>query len=319
MTTTSFPAVGDQGLTAAQWSVLYGTDDGIVEDYHTGGVEACVLTRSGDVGTVSPGKVKINGYILSIDTPTALNMPAVTVAVDYYVCAMYDDTLNVELAGTTNADPAGPCRLIVSAGAPAASSSKAYYVLYIVSRAANQALTAAVVSDERSWTAATRSGRKRPATTTGIPRGTHFFSVNAAQSGQVNHWVADVNAAGTGLGWKNLTGATAITFPFVGNFGARSATTAPDYSVFAGCMVKFRGDAQKNGGGNMGTKSGSVTIGQMPPTFRPKFTERFICKTSGTDGQAEVRVESTGEVTVSQTGGDITWINLSPVTYRAEL
>lgn len=316
MSTTSFPAVGVGGLSGSQWSVMYGTEDGIVEDYHAGGVEACILTRSGDTATISAGKVKVNGYVLSIDSPTDLSLPTVTTTTTYYINAVYDDNLNVEVAGTDNADPLGPCRLEVSAGPPAPSTSRTYYTLYTVTRAAGQALTAATVDDQRQWVAAVRTARTRPPLGS-IPRGTHLIVVNRAIS-KFEHWVMEVNTGGTGLGWVDLLNQGPFAFSMPSSLVSRDASpSAVQYFRFATCMVGMRGSVKRSSGSNLSTGS-DVTLGTMPVGYRPGFTERFICKTSSAGGQVEVRVENTGAVVLTDNNDSFTWVNLSPVMYRAE-
>lgn len=315
MTTTSYPAVGQNGLTETQWAVIFGDQDGIVQDYCPGGVTSCTMTRTGDIATIGVGKVKVNNYVLDITAAHDLSLPSVSVTTTYYIAVMYDPTLNVA-DGAGNADPNGPCRLVVTSGPPVTTGGKSYCTLYTVTRAPSQALTASTVLDCRIWQGPTLMLPALPTTApTGFgpfSRGTTLLVAPAGGGGLFKQYVMDL--VGSALAWRPLTVITAIAFPASSGLVANSG--APQFFPYAGCMIKCRGTLKRSSG-TLSQSTTDITLGQFAAGFRPAFTERFPCKTGAGKNWIEVRVQPDGAVVMTgETGVD--WIDLSPINFRAE-
>lgn len=151
MTTTSYPAKGTGGFDISEWSEYFEGDNGIIGDYVGTALD---LTRinAGEIARISPGKVRVGGYILEVTANHDLVVS--TAAATYYIWACYDPALNVPGGGGT-ASSAGPCTLNISSGAPSTAGGKIYVLLYQIIRSASQALTAATVVDYRTWTGPT--------------------------------------------------------------------------------------------------------------------------------------------------------------------
>ena len=324
--TTSYPAVGVNGLTDSQWATMYGDQDGIVEDYHAGGVDSFRLTRSGDVATIAAGKVKINGYVLESSDPVPFTVPPVSSPVDYYLVASYDPALNVA-DGAGQADPAGPCRLEMLTTFPA-DPVKSYTTLWKITRTLGQTLAASTAVDVRQWRGPSLWLRQLPpgfpAGTGGFgpfPRGTNVWATPLDGNGQqLEHYVRVTNTAGDALIWRSLISESAVAFPSPSSLVARFASNPAQYYRYAGTMIKCRGTLKRSSG-NLSTGS-DVTLGTLPAGARPLFTERFVCEIGGTGNYAEVRVNSDGtqdgKVIMTDPPAPTTWIDLSPINFRAE-
>lgn len=144
MTTISYPAKGTGGFPIDKWTEVFEGENGILNDYDG---TSCALTRidAGEIARISPGQVRVGGYVLQVTANHDLTVS--TSAATYYIWACYDPALNV---GTV-ASSAGPCTLGISSGAPSTSGGKIYTLLYQIVRGAAQALTAATVREFRLW------------------------------------------------------------------------------------------------------------------------------------------------------------------------
>jgi len=144
MTTISYPAKGTGGFPIDKWTEVFEGENGILNDYDG---TSCALTRidAGEIARISPGQVRVGGYVLQVTANHDLTVS--TTAATYYIWACYDPALNV---GTV-ASAAGPCTLGISSGAPSTSGGKVYTLLYQIVRSAAQALTAATVREFRLW------------------------------------------------------------------------------------------------------------------------------------------------------------------------
>lgn len=321
MTTTSYPSVGKGGLTSAQWSVLYGAEDGIVEDYHLGAAPnyaACELVRGSDQVTITPGKVKVNGYILDISTAEVLACPPATAT--YYVGVMYDENLNVPVANTDppQANPLGPCRLRIDVGPPTVGANQAYVLLWTVSRVSGQALSVATVTSYRQWRGPLITMERKPAADAVVgfgpfPRGTRLVQSDLGQElvRVPNPTAIGAVPAGTVLTWVNRDFTVPLPFPALSSLVSRDAPPSrPEYFFTPGGIVRCRGSLKRADGKNF-----SGTIGIFAEGARPAFDERFICKVSGSGGQVEIWVNRLGVVSM---GPESSWVNLSGVSFRAE-
>lgn len=330
MTTTSYPAVGTNGLSENQWSVLFGDSDGIVEDYMTGGVAAFNPTTSGDLLSIGLGKVRVNGYILSIDAPESFTIATSTSTSTWFVSAVYDPTLNVARADGS-ADPAGPVRLTCTLGAPTLTGGKVAITLFRITRGVGQTLAAALTAsllpaaggDLRSWVGPLVFVAAYVQDYTGFgpwPRGSRLIQYNRGGLGVVEESFRV--PSGTSLVWSSKDFAPALAFPLPSDLVSRgSAPSTPQYLQLPGNMIKLRGNIKRSSG-NLSTGS-DVVLGTMPAGLRPLFTERFIVKAGPDDHFAEIRVNSDGtsdgKVIMSDPGFTCTWVELSGVYYRAEV
>ena len=147
MTTISYPTFGDGGFGIEKWAEFFEGFNGILNDY-TGNSFNLTRIDASNTARIAPGQVRVGGYVLEVTANDDLVVS--TSAATYYIWAMYDPTLNVALPGGA-ADPAGPCRLGISTGAPSTGGGKVYSLLYQIVRGASQALTAATVKDFRTW------------------------------------------------------------------------------------------------------------------------------------------------------------------------
>jgi hypothetical protein len=167
MTTVSYPAVGNGGLNDAQWSILYGGEDGIYNDFTANGNAfelqlisasniARILAPTVPTGATAP-VIKVNGYGLQVTANEDFTVPNPATTTTYSLYAQYDPALNVA-DGSGNANPLGPVRLLFSAGDPDTSGGKQSFVLYTIRRQPGQALSAITPSDYRQWVGPHRSG-----------------------------------------------------------------------------------------------------------------------------------------------------------------
>lgn len=313
MTTNSWPAAGNNGLTTAEWIRMFDSPDGIVEDY-TGNSMSLSIVSSTNTVTVGTGIVRIQGYYLEVTAAESFTVP--TTAATYTVAVCYDPTLNVA-DGSGNASTLGPCRLVFFAGAQDTTGGKVYYVLYQGVRAAAQALSGVVWADYRTWSGASVEW---PYTQASPP-----FGVNAAGSfprGSIRYDAANDRAlvrtmvAGS-LVWKEI-GATDFTpFPLASSIVANGS--APQYYVSPGRMVQLVGDVKRSSG-TLGTGS-QVTVGTMPAGFRPGAVRGYVCKSFGNpNGTARVEVTPTGAVNLLSGASQetITVLNIDGISYRSE-
>lgn len=310
MTTVSYPAVGKNGFTETAWAKYFGSRDGVVEGGSTS--LNLALIDSGNICRIAAGSASVNGFRLDVTADHDLICP--TTAGTYYIGVLYDPALNVA-DGAGDADPDGPCQLVLVPTVDT-TGGKAFLLLYSFSRASGQALSAVTVRDDRHWLGGTvdwaNSMTNPPVGEVATPRGTVRFAYDVRKL-----FVRTLNATGV-LAWLDLLNDGPFTFPSPSSLVSRDAApSAVQYFRYAGCMVKLRGSLKRSSGSNLSTGN-DVTLGTMPVGYRPAFTERFPCKTSGTGGQVEVRVENTGAVVMTDNGDSFTWVNLSPVSYRAE-
>jgi hypothetical protein len=311
VTTVSYPAVGKNGFTETAWAKYFGSRDGVVEGFTTS--LNLTLLDAGSICRVAAGSVMVNGFRLDVTSDHDLVCP--TTAGTYYIGVLYDPALNVADA-SGNASPDGPCQLILTSTVDT-TGGKTFVLLYSFTRSTGQALSAVAVADQRHWLGSatidwTLAQGDPPVGDYLMPRGTVRLATDKRAI-----YLRTLNTAGN-LVWLDLLNDGPFPFPSPSSLVSRdSSPSAVQYFRYAGCMVKLRGSLKRSSGANLSTGS-DVTLGTMPVGWRPAFTERFICKTSSAGGQVEVKVENTGAVVMTDNNDSFTWVNLSPVSYRAE-
>jgi hypothetical protein len=312
MVTASYPAVGTGGLTDAQWSSMYGTRDGIIEDY-VGNACALVRTSATNMCRVMAGKISVNGYVLEIANYEDLYCAPSASGVKFYTVAVcYDPALNVpDVGGARSA--LGPCRLIITDAALDTSGGKAYVYLFTIERAPGQALAATNMTDYRRWIGVTfevnRYGSAIP--NFDLPRGSVFYSAER------HEWaVRSITPAGTGLEWFSYSRSTVLPFPSA--TGLVAYDQPAQYYQYGGSMVGLRGTLKRSAGGNLDNGS-TVILGTMPVGLRPFANCKFITMGSGGVPVA-VTVNNLGVVSMLQPfgGNHITYVQLDNVQFRVE-
>ncbi len=327
MATTSYPAVGNNGFNEEQWEAMYGAEDGIICDYVG---TACSLSRinDGDFARISAGKIRINGYVLDITGSEDLYcapVPAGQPNVVYHIAGMYDPDLNVPIAGTDppQADPDGPCRLIVSPGPPDTSGGQQYVLLDKIDRAPSQLIANSAVTSYRRWTAPNIEVDVMPAGELASPRvaqlgfGPFARGTIAYERTTRNVYYLTLNDAGTGLEWRSVTNPAELAFP---NNSPLVAVDAPPRMRKVASEVMLRGTLKRANGQNLSTGS-EVVLGTFPAGWRPANIERFICYGNGVGSAqvvAPVKVTTDGVVTMYNPPDPVVWIALSGIQFRAE-
>lgn len=325
MTTNSYPAVGTGGMTEVQWNILYGGNDGIVEDYATTtATAACAVTYVDGTNTanINVGKVAVNGYLLDITATHPLVLAAaVSTPITYYIAAQYDPALNVAQGDLTRS-VLGPCRLIVGTTLDTAGG-KAYTLLYTVTRTASQLLSNATVVDYRRWIGRTVIMGDYPGTVPigfgPFPRGSVMIQTAANPDQDTNKIsVVTLNAAGTAATWQSVNSPDAIDIPHSSLL--IPAGYPPLMHKFSGSMVALRGTLARSSGANLSTGT-TVTVGSLPAGWRPGGTQRFPCIAQGGpagEQTVSVLVGVDGAVSMRDPQYPCLWVDLSGIIYRAE-
>lgn len=319
MTTTSYPAAGNNGLTIDQWPEAASIGDGIIEDYVG---TACDLDRlnSTDIARVHPGKVRVGGYVLDITAaedlycaPVVTGNPAVT----YYIAAMYDPALNVP-DGSGNRSTLGPCRLIINAGAPSTAAGQEYTLLYTLTRTANQLIASTTKRNYRVWVgpqlefddeAGSPSVAESPVGFGPYPRGTTIW--NRASNIRMR---LTLGSGGT-LQWQRAI-PSASPLPLASGFTALD--TDPQYlpTNDAG-EVRLAGTVKRSNNNPIvgAAATADVRIATIPLTYAPARIKRFMVYGGG-QRAAFIKVTSAGEVFVYAGGVSLDWVDLSPCTWQ---
>ncbi len=320
MTTDSYPAKGVGGFTVAEWAKLHDNPDGIVNDY-TGTAFSLTRNSATNVATVapSPAPVVTSGYGLEV-TGAGEDLAVPTAAGTYYIAAMYDPNLNVAEPGQI-ADPLGPCRLVIDTSLSTAGG-KQYTLLYSITRAAGQALTAATVADYRRWVGPVVTVQDYlSATPTGFgpwSRGTIMLETATGGSPNlVNISVRTLNAAGTALVWQNWLSPAAVPLP-TSSLLVAQASPAQMFRV-NGASVGLQGTLRRSNGTSLGTGS-TVVLGNLPVGWRPKSNRGpYVVGSFGNvQGIGRVYVDTSGEVTLAAGVGQeaVKWVSLDGIEFR---
>ena len=322
MTTTSYPAYGTSGFGIDKWQTYFDSWSGIINDL-TGTSLALTRVNTGNIARYSPGQIRVAGYVLEVTANHDLTVS--TTAGTYYTWACYDPALNVA-DGSGNATAAGPCTLDISSGLPSTSGGKKYVLIDKIIRTTGQALTAATVNrlapwvgpsltipamppgltvDDLQWTTALMGNDIYPLGST--------LTVLSGTAAPAERFHRTVN--GSSVYWQSES----VQDPT--NLSLRSGLvafdTAPKYYTSGG-LVHLRGTAKRSSGAKLNTGS-DVIIADMPAELCPASIRRRVCDaatTSGLHAQVSVKIGSTGEVAMYDTGTtNISWIDLSGISY----
>lgn len=319
MTTVSYPAVGNAGLTAAQWSTLYGSVDGIYNDYTTtGDAFALQLISAGSIArilapTVPAGAsapvIKVNGYGLQVTANEDFVVPDPASTTVYNLYAEYDPALNVA-DGSGNAATLGPVRLRLGATIDS-TGGKHSVVLYTIRRTPGQALSAITPNDYRRWVGPTLSGSllyDSEGSASPYPRGT----IHTAVSGST--YIRE--PSGGTMVWAPLTyttGTSALTL----SSGMTLYDTTPRYTrPGRNGVVRMTGTVKRASGAALvsSTATSDVQLGSIPAEYAPGNIKRFPVYGAG-GASAEVKVTPDGNVWVYAHGA-VDWVDLSAVSYQ---
>ena len=313
MTTRSYPAVGENGFLEDDYLETFGARDGILEDY-LGTAFSMTLLNATNEAQFTAAKIGVSGFTLVVPEGERVSLPAPTSgSKTYYIGALYDPLLNVaDAAG--NASEQGPCRLMAYDTTIDTTNDKRFLVLWAVTRTTG-ALTGATVRDARRWASDICLDQPLGIPASGnegnsYPRGTFRLAGNQI-------YVRTLNASGV-LAWVDPLSSGALPFPAPSALVSRDgAPSSPQYFRYAGNMIKCRGTLRRSSGANLSTGN-DVGLGTFPPGARPAFVERFLCKVTGNGNFAEVRVGGDGIVLMTDPEFPCTWIDLSPIHFRAE-
>lgn len=319
--TTSRPANGVGGFADTDWADRFGAQDGIIEDYDGHAFDMTLLNGSNEA-QFNPAKISVNGYTLTVLATDRVSLPApASGSKTYHIGVLYDPALNVPVPVTQpdgsvlqTATAAGPCQLVAYDTTVPTAGGKRFLIQYSLTRTTG-ALSGAAIVDRRRWIGATidypwRQPGATPGNEGDYPRGSlRYDSLNKRLMVLTLN-----NATPPVLAWRDANADGPFDFPFASGFIARNATgNKVTYSKRAG-LVKLKGDVQRSSG----NFSSELKIGNLPTGCRPDAPERFVCKTSGSGGQCEVRVDpADGAVVVTDNGDTFSWINLSPVIFEA--
>jgi hypothetical protein len=323
MTTVSYPAVGNGGLNDAQWSILYGGEDGIYNDFTSNGNAfelqlisasniARILAPTVPTGATAP-VIKVNGYGLQVTANEDFTVPNPVTTTTYSLYAQYDPALNVA-DGSGNANPLGPVRLLFSAGDPDNSGGKQSFVLYTIRRQPGQALSAITPLDYRQWFGPHRSGNsllyeQAEGAASPYPRGALF-----TDSGGVTYAREPVSGV---MRWVPIAydeGTAALTLAS----GMSAQDTAPRYTPpKRDNVVRMQGTIKRTAGGALVSASSTsdVNIAFIPAEYAPSSIRRFPVYGSG-QRLAFVKVTNDGYISVYAGGVALDWVDLSSISYR---
>lgn len=321
MATTSYPRVGKNGWNEQEWSKLFDSGDGIVDNING---TSCALTRIDATNTarIAPGRIQVQGYALEIIADEDLPVP--TAAGTYDICAMYDPALNVALTGG-DANPAGPCRLVCVTSPPSTAGGKVYTLLYRITRATGQALNSATLTRFAQHVGPTMRMSKFPDAAktqpeTAIVGFEHPVGTVVWEQSTGIVWrkgiLADAAGNTTGTFWQRDSDVR--DFPFAS--GLRSHDPAPSKPMLIreGDLVKLAGSLEKANGTALSTAGTDVLLGVLPVGFRPPFVQRMIVKVGPGDTFAQLYAQaSTGNVYVNGGTGSFDYVDLAGATFYA--
>lgn len=313
--TTSYPAVGNGGLTEVQWAEMWDSPDAVI-DYTGTAFNLTVLT---DAVRLTPGLGVVNGYRLKTTGNIDLPSPAPgSGSLSYVVAIMYDPALNVA-DGSGNADPSGPCRLIITDAALDTSTGQKYLVLYTFPRLAGQAMSSVTINDNRhysgpsvEWSTSQPGGGGEGA----FPRGSLRW--DPARNAIL---IRTLNQARTALEWKRYGPGDTVAFAAAGGLVAFGSPA--EYYV-DGADVQLLGSLKRSSNAVLSTGN-DVILGTMPSTsawgdLRPSRTTAYVCygrTSTGVRIGVPVRVGPDGKVIMEPTPTNVQFVDISCIRYRA--
>jgi hypothetical protein len=322
MATTSYPAVGNGGLTATDWASMYGCPDGIVNDLSG---QAFALTRinSGDIARLAAGIACVNGYFLENDGAYDLTVP--TAAGTYWIAVMYDPDLNVA-DENGDASPLGPCRLVIDTPSFfTEADGRRFTLLYSIVRTVGQTLTAATVNNHRQHVGANLTVEKVAPHMLTIPEtplvgyqhpvGTSIFE---RSTGEVRRKIP--NPSGGGTVWQRDAYRGPFNFPHPASLGPVVPDEAPRYHLTDHvAVVRFEGSLKRVNGQPL-TAGLDVILGTMPVQHRPAKQVRLSCvgkaASKWRNVQVTVRASDGAVVLYDPFDFEILWLDLAGIAYR---
>lgn len=320
MTTTSAPAKGTGGFSVSDWAEFFDSSDGIVNDYSATGAFPLNRINAGNIARIgaSAAGVRTNGYTLKVTVNHDLTVP--TDAGTYYIAAMYDPDLNVAGGGGVAATPDGPCRLVIDDTLDTAGG-EAYTLLYGITRAASQNLSAASLIDYRRWIGPTVVIDENilNATVTGWgpwPRGT--IAIVMSGSHRIERYIRwPVTAGGVTLQWVPLS---SVLLPFPANAPLASAGQAFTMSMEDGRV--FLAGSLKRSNNTVLSSGSDVNLGTLTAGWRPGTKSYFTVFAKPPSGRTVATIDidpATGVVTMhGPSSGSIDWVALDGINFRAE-
>ena len=320
MATTSFPAVGNGGLTSANWSKMYTCPDGIVNDT-TGSAFAITLVSASNIARLSAGTACVNGYFLNNDGEFDVAVP--TGAGTYNIAVMYDPTLNVA-DGSGDAVPAGPCRIVIATTLDT-SGGRQYTLLYQIVRASGQALSAATVRKLGQHVGPNISIPAMPAAALTVPPGVitgfeHPVGTLIFEESTREHYRLVPHSNGS-LYWQRQSSDGPFALPSHSLLVAGQPNEAATYHLTDNrSRVVFEGTLKRSSNGNLVVNGTDVILGTMPVGLRPLKQLRFPCTVKlsvGWDVQT-VTVRPDGVFVLYDPVGSpiIDFLDLSAISYR---
>ena len=319
MTTISFPAVGKKGFSESKWATYFDSFDGVVDGY-AGSLDYTPIETGSGLFRIATGMGSVNGFRLVVVVPEDLIVPAVSSLTTFYIGIQYDPLLNVANETTGEADPLGPCRLVLTANVDT-SGGKAFVLLYSFTRAPGQAVSSVVVADWRRPISAVTidwpdSMANPPVGNFNLPQATIRYARDNKR-----FLVRTRNAAGA-LDWVDALNSGPFPLPLSSAFVAQSGTkTVPQYVRYASNRISFEGRIERANKKSLST-GGPVVLGQMPVGSRPPFVRSFICRCGGVGNQVEVRINSDastppdGQIIMTDPADSTDWLDLSGIDYR---
>lgn len=319
MATTSYPAVGNGGLTATDWGSMYTCPDGVVNDL-VGGSLALTRINTGNIARIAAGTACVNGYFLENDSDLDLTVP--TAAGTYRIAVMYDPTLNVA-DNNGDASPEGPCRIIIATGLDT-SGGKAYTHLHTIIRTAGQTLTAATHNDYRQHIGPNLSITFLPQALRNVPESnfggyTHPIGTTIHERSTGEVWRKVPSATGNTAFWQPSSISTVVNIPMPAALVTANTGEAPRYWLTDNNMVCHLEGTIKRSNNTSLTNGADVGLGTMPADVRPEKQVRFACtaKKPSKWTTVNVTVRTDGIISLyDPTDEEVDWVDLSGIHYR---
>jgi hypothetical protein len=302
-------------MTETDWLNMFAQPDGIINDTTATGALALSRIDAGNIARIGVGSLRLNGYTLEVTAAEDLTVS--TAAGTYLIAVKYDPALNVP-DGAGAASDLGPCRLVIGTSFSTAAG-EAYAVLYQITRAASQALTAATVVDNRRWTGPMNVMPALPSATISpaqlFARGSVMVETDAdATAGRIKMSMRLPNAAGSALAWRPLTEMAEQAFPAAGTL---VAFDAPARMELENGRVFLHGTLKRSSGAL--ATGNEVTLGTLPAGWRPPYYTRFMCwgySTTSNPVIAPVKVIPGGAVIMYDSPTNVDWIDLSVINFK---
>jgi hypothetical protein len=317
MATFSYPAVGLGGLNETQWSTMYNSPDGVINDYSGGGLALTVVNGS-TIARIAAGFGRVNGYTIENTADLDLTIPSAVGT--YYVAAQYNPALNVADA-SGNANPVGPVSLVISDVLDTAGN-KAHTVLHRLIRTV--AAGAVTTTDLRqhigdTFSVSVMPNVKRTDPETTLTGWVHPLGSIAYERSSGDVFVKLPSTTGSGTYWQSQSFETPIAFPANSPLTANAANEAPFYYFTSNrAMVHLEGTLKRVSGAAMTSTGVDVTLGTLPAGARPKKQYRgaIVGKLASGWTTCQLTVLTDGTVVLYDNNIAVTWVDLSGVSFR---